>query len=181
MSFLMYCQKQPVLPKSFTPNVFPSFFYYTLSSHNILQNWLLWVLELIKATIHTQTGCHICSMCVHLSVTIMLGAGFLHMHLVDILRIRSWEGHRKAFSTCSSHPVWLGPSLAKLLSCTWSKSSSILRYSRKCFSCFTLFFQPHAEPPVYSLRNAEVKDALWRALCKESHSQLLWCLDNKAQ
>lgn len=89
------------------------FFYYTLSSHNILQNWLLWVLELIKATIHTQTGCHICNMCVHLSVIIMLGAGFLHMHLVDILRIRSWEGHRKAFSTCSSHLCVVGPFFGK--------------------------------------------------------------------
>lgn len=49
----------------------------------------------------------------NLSVTIMLGAGFLHMHLVDILRIRSWEGHRKAFSTCSSHLCVVGPFFGK--------------------------------------------------------------------
>ncbi|OBS80048.1 hypothetical protein A6R68_21752 [Neotoma lepida] len=44
---------------------------------------------------------------------------------------------------------------------------------QKILSLFYSFFNPMLNPLIYSLRNAEVKDAHRRARCKESQSQLI--------
>lgn len=87
--------------------------------------------------------------------------------LVNIIGIQSQEGHRKAFSTCSSHLCVVGLSFGKTVVVYMFPKSQHMRCSRKCFPCITLFSIPMLSPLIYSLKNAEAKDALWRALCNE--------------
>ncbi|NXR06373.1 O1019 protein, partial [Semnornis frantzii] len=79
-----------------------------------------------------------------------------------ILRIRSAEGRKKAFSTCASH----------LAAVTLLYGTTIFMYLRpgarhslntdKVISVFYTVVIPMLNPLIYSLRNKEVKDALRR-------------------
>ncbi|CAO2603435.1 Olfactory receptor 2A1/2A42 [Lemmus lemmus] len=85
-----------------------------------------------------------------------------------VLRIQSGEGQRKAFSTCSSHLSVVG----------LFYGTAIVMYvgpkeQQKILFLFYSFFNPMLNPLIYSLRNAEVKGALRRALGKETHSQFV--------
>nr|XP_005312507.1 olfactory receptor 5V1-like [Chrysemys picta bellii] len=90
-----------------------------------------------------------------------------YIHIIStILRIRSAEGRRKAFSTCSSHLIVVG-----LLHVTGflqytkpiSVSSVVLD---EMFSIQYSILTPMLNPIVYSLKNKEVKTALRNILRK---------------
>ncbi|XP_032101038.1 olfactory receptor 2A1/2A42-like [Sapajus apella] len=90
--------------------------------------------------------------------------------LAAILRIQSGEGRRKGFSTCSSHLWVVGLFFGSAIVMYMAPKSPHPEEQRKVLFLFYSFFNPMLNPPIYSLRNAEVKGALRRALCKESHS-----------
>ncbi|XP_004430704.1 PREDICTED: olfactory receptor 2A1/2A42 [Ceratotherium simum simum] len=92
--------------------------------------------------------------------------------LFAILRIKSGEGCRKAFSTCSSHLCVVGLFFGSAIVTYMAPKSRHPEEQQKILFLFYSFFNPMLNPLIYSLRNAEVKGALRRALCKESHSQL---------
>ncbi|XP_058425949.1 olfactory receptor 2A1/2A42-like [Diceros bicornis minor] len=92
--------------------------------------------------------------------------------LFAILRIKSGEGRRKAFSTCSSHLCVVGLFFGSAIVTYMAPKSRHPEEQQKILFLFYSFFNPMLNPLIYSLRNAEVKGALRRALCKESHSQL---------
>ncbi|XP_029470910.1 olfactory receptor 1F1-like [Rhinatrema bivittatum] len=79
-----------------------------------------------------------------------------------ILKVPSKEGRRKAFSTCSSHLMvvilFYGTAIF-----TYFRPSSIysLDYDRVVSVMYTIV-TPMLNPFIYSLRNNEVKGALWR-------------------
>ncbi|XP_074985071.1 olfactory receptor 5W2-like [Caretta caretta] len=83
-----------------------------------------------------------------------------------ILQIRSAEGRRKAFSTCSFHltsvVLFYGTQLFMYL----RPSSSYSMDTDKIVSVFYSLVIPMLNPLIYSLRNTEVKDALRRAMNK---------------
>ncbi|VFV31416.1 olfactory receptor 1013-like [Lynx pardinus] len=91
--------------------------------------------------------------------TTLILASYLFI-IAAILRIRSAQGRRKAFSTCSSH----------LLSVTLYYGSILYIYSRpssnyslerdKMVSTFYTVLFPMLNPIIYSLRNKDVKEAL---------------------
>ncbi|XP_070950410.1 olfactory receptor 2A1/2A42-like [Macaca nemestrina] len=90
--------------------------------------------------------------------------------LVAILRIQSGEGRRKAFSTCSSHLCVVGLFFGSAIVMYMAPKSCHPEELQKVLFLFYSFFNPMLNPLIYSLRNIEVKGALRRALCKESHS-----------
>ncbi|XP_077020932.1 olfactory receptor 2A5-like isoform X2 [Tamandua tetradactyla] len=87
--------------------------------------------------------------------------------LVSILRIQSGEGHRKAFSTCSSHLCVVGLFFGSAIVMYMTPKSRHPEEQQKILSLFYSLFNPMLNPLIYSLRNAEVKSALKRVLCKE--------------
>nr|XP_010968469.1 olfactory receptor 5F1 [Camelus bactrianus] len=84
--------------------------------------------------------------------------------LFSIFRMHSREGRRKAFSTCASHLT------AIILFCSTSTytylrpSSSYSLSQDKVASVFYTVVIPMLNPLIYSLRNKEVKKALWNAV-----------------
>ncbi|XP_014435320.2 olfactory receptor OR9H1-like [Pelodiscus sinensis] len=81
-----------------------------------------------------------------------------------VLRIRSADGRRKVFSTCSSHLIvvtlFYGTTAFMYIQPTWISSL----YPRKAVSVFYTFVIPMLNPFIYSLRNKDVKDVLQRAM-----------------
>ncbi|XP_043728264.1 olfactory receptor 2A1/2A42-like [Cervus elaphus] len=89
--------------------------------------------------------------------------------LASILRIQSGEGRGKAFSTCSSHLCVVGLFFGSAIVTYMAPKSRHPEEQQKILFLFYSLFNPMLNPLIYSLRNAEVKGALRRALFKESH------------
>ncbi|XP_072488983.1 olfactory receptor 2D3-like [Notamacropus eugenii] len=90
---------------------------------------------------------------------------YVHI-IVAVLRIRSAQGRRKAFSTCSSHllvvTLFYGTGIFVYMK---PQSLSSPEYN-KIASMFYVAFTPALNPLIYSLRNKEVKMALRKLLGK---------------
>lgn len=84
--------------------------------------------------------------------------------LATILRIRSAEGRRKAFSTCTSHLTAIMILYGSFVLMYLRPSSSSAVDENKVASVFSTVMIPLLNPLIYSLRNKEVKDALRRAI-----------------
>ncbi|XP_006034033.1 olfactory receptor 1019-like [Alligator sinensis] len=84
-----------------------------------------------------------------------------------ILRIRSAEGRRKTFSTCASHMLAVTIFHGTLIFTYFRPSSSYSLDTDKIASLFYTVVIPMLNPLIYSLRNKEVKGALWRAINKK--------------
>ncbi|XP_069409844.1 olfactory receptor 5B12-like [Ovis canadensis] len=89
---------------------------------------------------------------------------------VTILRVRSSEGHRKAYSTCASHltsiSIFYGAGAFMYLQPGSRHSMS----TDKIASVFYAIVIPMVNPLIYSLRNKEVKRDLKMALGKAKSS-----------
>ncbi|XP_036987393.2 olfactory receptor 2A2 [Artibeus jamaicensis] len=81
-----------------------------------------------------------------------------------ILKIQSGEGRRKAFSTCSSHLCVVGLFFGIAMVVYMVPDSSQREEKEKLLSLFHSLFNPMLNPLIYSLKNAQVKDALCRVL-----------------
>uniref|UniRef100_UPI00253FAB77 olfactory receptor 1020-like n=1 Tax=Euleptes europaea TaxID=460621 RepID=UPI00253FAB77 len=81
--------------------------------------------------------------------------------LFTILRMRSVEGMCKAFSTCTSHLIAVTIFYGTLLFMYLRPSSSYSLDQDKVVSLFYSVVIPVLNPLIYSLRNKEVKDALF--------------------
>ncbi|XP_054420402.1 olfactory receptor 2A2-like isoform X2 [Pteronotus mesoamericanus] len=79
-----------------------------------------------------------------------------------ILKIQSGEGRRKAFSTCSSHLCVVGLFFGIAMVVYTVPDSSQREEKEKMLLLFHSLFNPMLNPLIYSLRNAQVKDALKR-------------------
>ncbi|XP_029435806.1 olfactory receptor 2G3-like [Rhinatrema bivittatum] len=77
-----------------------------------------------------------------------------------ILRIRSAEGKRKAFSTCSSHLTVYFIYYLSAFCMYLSPSSTYSQEQGKILTVFYTSVTPMLNPIIYSLRNKEVKNAL---------------------
>ncbi|XP_057611548.1 olfactory receptor 1009 [Chionomys nivalis] len=97
------------------------------------------------------------------STTILIS--YFHV-LMAILKIRSAEGWRKAFSTCSSH-VTAVSILYGTLFFIYVRPSAISSLDlNKVVSVFYTAVIPMLNPLIYSLRNKEVKAAMGRTVIK---------------
>ncbi|XP_053119747.1 olfactory receptor 5A2-like [Hemicordylus capensis] len=91
-----------------------------------------------------------------------------YIHIIStILMIRSAEGRRKAFSTCSSHLIVVGLLYMTGMS-QYMKPSSISSMTLdEIFSIQYSILTPMLNPIIYSLKNKEVKRALGKIFRKK--------------
>ncbi|XP_040115364.1 olfactory receptor 5B12-like [Oryx dammah] len=89
---------------------------------------------------------------------------------VTILRMRSSEGHQKAFSTCASHLTAVSIFYGTGSFMYFQPSSRHSMSTDKLASVFYAILIPMLNPLIYSLRNKEVKTALKKAVGKAKSS-----------
>nr|XP_032621649.1 olfactory receptor 6N1-like [Chelonoidis abingdonii] len=83
--------------------------------------------------------------------------------ITTIVRIPSTTGRKKAFSTCSSHLIVVTIFYGSIMIVYLLPKHDILRDLNKVLSlCYTVL-TPLVNPLIYSLRNREVKEALYKA------------------
>ncbi|KAM7236270.1 hypothetical protein CapIbe_013456, partial [Capra ibex] len=89
---------------------------------------------------------------------------------VTILRVRSSEGHRKAFSTCASHLTSISIFYGTGAFMYQQPGSRHSMSTDKMASVFYALVVPMVNPLICSLRNKEVKRALKKAVGKATSS-----------
>ncbi|KAM6158028.1 olfactory receptor 5W2-like [Rhynchocyon petersi] len=94
-------------------------------------------------------------------VTVLLSYSCI---ITTILRMKSAEGRRKAFSTCASHLTAVAIFHGTLLFMYFRPSSSYSMDTDKMASVFYTVVIPMLNPLIYSLRNKDVKDALKKTI-----------------
>ncbi|XP_072254849.1 olfactory receptor 5AP2-like [Pyxicephalus adspersus] len=90
----------------------------------------------------------------------------------SILRIKSADGRKKAFRTCSSHLMCASIFYVTVFFTYLHPSSSALEKQDKVSSVFYTVVTPMLNPLIYSLRNQEVKKALIRLLHKSLNKHI---------
>ncbi|XP_020008626.2 olfactory receptor 5M5-like [Castor canadensis] len=85
---------------------------------------------------------------------------------ITILRMRSAEGRRKAFSTCGSHLTAVTIFFGKLLCMHLRPPSETSVEQGKIIAVFYIFVSPLLNPFIYSLRNKDVKRAIRKVFQK---------------
>ncbi|ELW67332.1 olfactory receptor 13A1 [Tupaia chinensis] len=80
----------------------------------------------------------------------------------SIMHIRSAKGKWKAFSTCSSHLIVVSVYYSSVFCAYISPASSYSPERSKLSGVLYTVLSPTLNPLIYTLRNKEVKHALWR-------------------
>ncbi|XP_074088735.1 olfactory receptor 13A1-like [Macrotis lagotis] len=80
--------------------------------------------------------------------------------IANILKIRSEEGKKKAFSTCSSHLIVVTMYYISIFSAYISPSASYSPGKGKAIAALYTTLSPAVNPLIYTLRNKDVKIAL---------------------
>ncbi|XP_062992613.1 olfactory receptor 9S13-like [Elgaria multicarinata webbii] len=88
--------------------------------------------------------------------------------VATILRIPSVEGRHKAFSTCTSHIMAVSLFFGTAFFMYGQPGAISSPNQGKVVSVFYTIVIPMLNPLIYSLRNKEVKDALWRQLKRKA-------------
>ncbi|XP_001366357.2 olfactory receptor-like protein OLF3 [Monodelphis domestica] len=92
-----------------------------------------------------------------------------YAHIVAaILRIRSTEGRRKAFGTCTSHLTVVSMSYGMALFTYMQPRSSASAEQDKMVVLFYAVVTPMLNPLIYSLRNKDMKAALRKVIGRSS-------------
>ncbi|XP_066485396.1 olfactory receptor 2AP1-like [Tiliqua scincoides] len=89
--------------------------------------------------------------------------------IVTILQIKSRTAQQKAFSTCSSHLIVVTLFYVSLIIVYVVPETDALKELHKTLSVFYTVLTPLLNPLIYSLRNKEVKEALFRSTRKLSN------------
>ncbi|XP_007956930.1 olfactory receptor 5V1-like [Orycteropus afer afer] len=102
------------------------------------------------------------------STFLITGISYIYI-ISTILKIKSAEGKRKAFSTCASHLLVVSLFYGTMLLNYVRPSSSHNSPARdRLISMMNGVITPMLNPIIYSLRNAEVKGALRNVLCPKT-------------
>ena len=92
---------------------------------------------------------------------ILISYGFITQ---AVLRLKSVEARRKAFSTCSSHLTVVIIFYGTIIYMYLQPSNSYAQDQGKFISLFYTMVTPTLNPIIYTLRNKDVKDALKKLL-----------------
>ncbi|XP_044608587.2 olfactory receptor 5P76-like [Equus asinus] len=90
--------------------------------------------------------------------------------LITILKMRSTEGHHKAFSTCASHLTTVTLYFATITFVYATPKSCYSTDQNKVVSVFYMVVIPMLNPLIYSVRNNGIKGALKRQLARNIFS-----------
>nr|XP_019830394.1 PREDICTED: olfactory receptor 5F1-like [Bos indicus] len=93
--------------------------------------------------------------------------------LFSIFHMHAGEGRRKAFSTCASHLTAIILFYSTSIYTYLRPTSSYSLTQDKVASVFYTVVIPMLNPLIYSLRNREVKKALWNAVTRKRISSFL--------
>ncbi|KAM4641818.1 olfactory receptor 5V1-like [Discoglossus pictus] len=138
---------------------------YSFCKSNVINHLFCDLKPLIKLSC---TGTEITELAVQITGTLF---GFIPLFFIlltyvfiisTILRIRSNEGKKKAFSTCSSHLTIVTLFFGIILSMSMRPKSAYSIEQDKVFSVLYTSCIPMLNPFIYNLRNKEVKEALQR-------------------
>ncbi|XP_006903305.1 PREDICTED: olfactory receptor 3A2-like [Elephantulus edwardii] len=98
---------------------------------------------------------------------VLIIISYIHV-AAAVLRIRSVEGRKKAFSTCGSHLtvvcLFYGTGIFNYMRLGSEEASN----KDKGVGVFNTVINPLLNPLIYSLRNPDVQGALWKVLVKRS-------------
>ncbi|KFO21750.1 Olfactory receptor 8J3 [Fukomys damarensis] len=158
----------------FTAVVFtPCVFSLSFCSSNIINHFYCDITPLIALScsdtyvteilVFLSAGTHLIS-----SVTIVVVSYF--NIILSILRMRSSEGRKKAFSTCGSHVMAVTVFYGTLLFMYLQPGTNHSLDTDKMASVFYTLVIPMLNPMIYSLRNKDVKAALKSFVTNPSHS-----------
>ncbi|XP_033025024.1 olfactory receptor 10A7-like [Lacerta agilis] len=86
--------------------------------------------------------------------------------ILNVLRIKSKVSQQKAFTTCSSHLIVVTLFYGSLFLVYVIPETETLKELHKIFSFFYTILTPMLNPLIYSLRNREVKEALFKSVRK---------------
>ncbi|EHB03203.1 Olfactory receptor 491 [Heterocephalus glaber] len=86
--------------------------------------------------------------------------------LITILKMHSTEGRHKAFSTCTSHLTAVTLYYGTITFIYVLPKSSYSTNQNRVVSLFYTVVIPMLNPLIYSLRNRDVKEALWKTVIK---------------
>ncbi|XP_025031562.1 olfactory receptor 10A7-like [Python bivittatus] len=92
--------------------------------------------------------------------------------LHTVLNIKSKIAQKKAFSTCSSHLIVVTLFYGSVFLVYIVPEIETLKELHKIFSVFYTVLTPMLNPLIYSLRNREVKEALFKTFRKDSSKVL---------
>ena len=92
-------------------------------------------------------------------LVILISYGYI---TVTILRMRSAAGRHKIFSTCGSHMTAVTVLIGTVFVMYAQPGAVESMEQGKVVSVFYTLVIPMLNPLIYSLRNKDVKDALWR-------------------
>ncbi|XP_007955908.1 olfactory receptor 5V1-like [Orycteropus afer afer] len=108
-----------------------------------------------------------------LGISAFLITGISYIYIIStILKIRSAEGKRKAFSTCASHLLVVCLFYVTVIFTYLRSSSSNNSPARsRLISMLYGVITPMLNPIIYSLRNTEVKGVLRKFLCHKTYLQ----------
>ncbi|XP_001368289.2 olfactory receptor 13H1-like [Monodelphis domestica] len=109
-----------------------------------------------------------CSLTLLLPFTFIL-VSYGHI-LVAVLKMRSADGRKKAFSTCSSHLTVVVIFYGTAISMYMMPQDKVSRDKDKIISMMYCIVTPMLNPIIYSLRNKDVKGALRKLIGKKSDS-----------
>ncbi|XP_074048870.1 olfactory receptor 13H1-like [Macrotis lagotis] len=131
--------------------------------HHIINHFFCEVLAMIKVACN-DLWLNKLLMVVTSSLTLLAPFAFILVSygciLGAVLRIRSTEGRRKAFSTCSSHltvvVIFYGTAIAMYMIPQDKASGEVDKFASLLYGIMT----PMLNPLIYSLRNKDVKGAL---------------------
>ncbi|KAM4707097.1 olfactory receptor 5V1-like [Discoglossus pictus] len=88
--------------------------------------------------------------------------------IIAVLKIRSVEGKKKAFSTCASHLIVVLLFYGTLIFAYFKPSSGNSSNSDKVVAVLYTILIPMLNPLLYSLRNKEVKESIKKVIFRKS-------------
>ncbi|XP_042332333.1 olfactory receptor 1019-like [Sceloporus undulatus] len=129
------------------------------------------ILKLSCSDIHNTDLVHFTfSSIIVMSTILIILVSYIYI-VATILKIRSVEGRRKAFSTCASHLTAVMMFYGTLSFMYLRPTSGYTMAQDKVISVFYTLVIPMLNPLIYSLRNKEVKAAVKRAIDRKIISQ----------
>ncbi|XP_006215449.1 olfactory receptor 2B11-like [Vicugna pacos] len=99
---------------------------------------------------------------------ILVSYGFI---VATVLRIRSSEGKKKAFNTCSSHIIVVSLFYGPVISMYVQPSATISQDKNKFMSLFYSLVTPMLNPFIYTLRNKDMKGAMMTLIVSLYHQR----------
>ncbi|KAM6225811.1 olfactory receptor 14C36-like [Porphyrio hochstetteri] len=112
-----------------------------------------------------ETGLIVVSLCLYFGCFVFIVVSYVQIFRA-VLRIPSEQGRHKAFSTCLPHLAVVSLFLSTG-AFAYLKPPSISSLSLELLAAFLYsVFSPAVNPLIYSMRNQELKDAMWKLMTK---------------